>query len=132
VYVVIGAAEGLDPGVYGYVPHGHALEQGVRGDLRRALWDAALQQDAVRNAPMTIVIAAVVKRTAGKYGSRAGPYVHIEVGATAQNISLQAVSLGLGSVLIGAFQDDAVRKVLGLASDHAVIGIVPVGRPLRK
>jgi SagB-type dehydrogenase family enzyme len=90
----------------------------------------ALKQNAIRIAPMTIVIAAVVERTAAKYGRRAERYVDIEVGAAAQNISLQAESLGLGSVYIGAYQDRAVRQVLNLPRDHPVLGLIPIGHPL--
>ena len=38
----------------------------------------------------------------------------MEVGSISQNIYLQAVSLNLGTVLIGAFYDGEVQKVMGL------------------
>jgi nitroreductase len=52
----------------------------------------------------------------------------MEVGTVAQNIYLQAVSLDLGTVFIGAFHDDQVRNVLHLAEDEVPLGIMPVGR----
>ena len=130
LYVVVGTAEGIEPGVYHYIPQEHGLEQITDGDLRKPIWDLALQQDAIRTAPMAILIAAVFDRTEAKYGERAERYVHVEVGAAAENISLQAGSLGLGTVLIGAFQDEAVRQVLNLPNDHDVLGIIPIGHPL--
>ena len=60
-----------------------------------------------------IVIAADYSRTTGKYGERGIPYVHMEVGAAAQNIQLQAAARGLGAVFVGAFDDDQVCYVLG-------------------
>jgi len=36
----------------------------------------------------------------------------MEVGHTAQNVYLQAVALGLGTVVIGAFRDDQVGEIL--------------------
>ena len=50
-------------------------------------------------------------RTAGKYGSRAERYVHIEAGHAAQNLCLQAVALELGPGVIGALQrSEALTK----------------------
>jgi SagB-type dehydrogenase family enzyme len=128
--VVVGNAEGVSPGVYRYVPSEHALVHTADGDFRKALWNLALKQEAVRAAPITVVIAAVTQRVAVKYGDRAQKYVEMEVGAAAQNIALQAESLGLGAVLMGAFQDDAVRRLLSLPDDHHVPAIMPVGHPL--
>ena len=130
LYVAVGTAKGIGPGVYHYVPEGHGLVQITDRDLRKSIWGRALQQDAIRAAPMTIVIAAVTGRMTAKYGERSDRYVHIEVGAAAENIALQAISLGLGTVLMGAFEDKVLRKLLSLPPDHHVLAIIPVGRPL--
>ena len=52
----------------------------------------------------------------------------MEAGHAAQNIHLQAVSLNLGTVVIGAFRDDQVKKVLGLQPDESPLLLMPVGR----
>jgi SagB-type dehydrogenase family enzyme len=130
LYVLVGEAEGIDRGAYHYLPHEHGLLQMTDRDLRTSLWQVALRQEPIRRAPITIVISAVIERTAAKYGGRAERYVDIEVGAVAENICLQAESLGLGSVFIGAFQDQAARQVLSLPRNHRVLGIVPIGRSL--
>jgi SagB-type dehydrogenase family enzyme len=76
------------------------------------------------------MIAAVYERTAQKYGQARTPrYVHMEAGHAAQNLLLEAVALGLGSVLVGAFHDDEVRRVLSLPTDHRPIYLLPVGHP---
>jgi SagB-type dehydrogenase family enzyme len=128
LYAVVASVEGLDPGLYRYVPARHALARATRGDLRPALSEAALRQAALGAAPVTLVLAAVVERTAARYGERAERYVHIEVGAVAENVHLQVESLGLGTVFMGAFRDDAVKAALGLPADQAVFGLMPVGR----
>ncbi len=51
----------------------------------------------------------------------------VEAGHAAQNILLQAVSLGLGAVPIGAFHDDQVQEVLDLPSDHEPLYLIPAG-----
>jgi SagB-type dehydrogenase family enzyme len=81
----------------------------------------------VREAPAVVVVAAVYERTSGRYGNRAERYVHIEVGHAAQNVYLQATALGLGTVIVGAFDDRRVQEVLGLANDEAPLALLPVG-----
>lgn len=46
----------------------------------------------------------------------------------AQNVSLQAVSLNLGAVVIGAFHDMEVKAILNLAEQEEPVYIIPVGR----
>lgn len=127
VYAVVGAVEGLEAGLYRYVPRAHALAPVARGDLREALRGAALGQAALGRAPVTLVVAGVVARTATRYGERAERYVHIEVGAAAQNVYLQATALGLGTVYIGAYRDAAVKEVLATPADQEVYALLPVG-----
>lgn len=116
-------------GLYHYLPHLHQLEKITDEDLRRDLSAAALGQAPVLNAPVDIVICAVYKRVTSKYGERGIRYTDIEVGHTAQNIHLQAVALGLGSVPIGAFNDATVKEILNLPKDCSPLYIIPVGYP---
>lgn len=118
----------LPEGVYSYQPSQHAIRLIIEGDLRAELSAAALQQAAVLEAPMTMVIAAVYTRTSQKYGSqRSQRYVHMEAGHAAQNVLLQAVSLQLGAVPIGAFEDRGVQSVLQLPKDHEPLYLIPIG-----
>jgi SagB-type dehydrogenase family enzyme len=129
IHVVVHAVEGLDPGVYHYSPTEHSLILRIPRDLRAELSGAALQQASIRNAPVTVVIAGVVDRTAAKYGDRGERYVHMEVGAAGENVYLQAGSLGLGTVFVGAFDDGGVAQVLELPGDQRVFGLMPLGSP---
>jgi len=61
-----------------------------------------------------------------KYRQRGIQYVHMEVGAVGENIYLQAETLGLGTVFIGAFEDEKVKKALGIKEEP--LGIMPVGK----
>lgn len=116
-------------GRYHYDPIDHQLEVLGEGDLRADLSRAALSQESIAQAPAIFVFTAVFSRTEQKYGERAATYVKIEVGHAAQNLLLQAVSLGLGAVPIGAFHDDEVAEVLNLPADHQPLYLIPVGHP---
>lgn len=114
-------------GVYRYYSSAHSMATQVSGDRRQTLYEAALQQNAVRDAPAIFVIAAVYARTAIKYGDRTERYVHLEAGHAAQNLLLQSVALNLGGVTIGAFEDDKVQKAIELPQDHVPLYVIPVG-----
>jgi len=42
---------------------------------------------------------------------------------------LQAVALDLGTVVVGAFDDAEVSKVLGLAGNEQPLCLMPIGTP---
>ena len=98
------------------------------GDKLVALSQASLEQECIREAPVCIVIAAVYERTERKYGERAYRYAQIEAGAAVENIYLQAEVLNLGTVVVGAFHDDKVQRVLNMADREIPLAIMPVGK----
>ena len=116
-------------GVYHYLPAGHRAEITTEEDRREALWAAGLEQEALEQAAATFVLTAVYARTAGRYGARAERYVKLEAGHVAENLLLQAVALGLGAVVIGAFYDDDVAAALALGADEEPLYLIPVGHP---
>ncbi len=128
IYLVAGTVAAAPAGVYRYLPAHHRLERTVAGDRRRALAAAAFHQNWIAEAPAMIVIAAVVRRTRLKYGERGERYVPIEAGHAAQNVGLQAVALGLGATIVGAFADAEVKRLLGLTEEEPLL-LVPVGKP---
>jgi len=128
LYLVTGRIDDLAQGVYHYVPGHHQLEKTAEGDQRDALARAAMSQAWVKQAAAVFVFTADYKRTTGKYAERGERYVHIEVGHAAQNLFLQSESLGLATVVVGAFNDDEVAGVLGLPADLKPLLLMPVGR----
>jgi len=127
-YAVAGEVEGLERGVYRYNPEANALERTFLGDARPALMRASLNQNMVGDAPATIVITGVYERTTRVYGERGVAYVHMEAGHSGQNIYLQAESLGLGTVAVGAFSEEEVSRTLNLSVGENPLYLFPVGR----
>jgi len=131
VYVVTKpfGVEGLEAGIYHYQTRDHKLVSKITGDFSGQLMAAALDQEWVGSAPVNFVVAAVFERTTGKYGERGIRYVWQESGHAAQNIYLQAVALGLGNVVIGAFHDAEVQRILALSDQEKPVYVIPVGVP---
>ena len=136
VYVVIGErgvrvnGEFLKAGVYKYNVLRHSLILVKEGDVRSELYRASLEQEWVREAPIDLVICAVYERTTRVYGERGYRYVYMEVGHVGQNVYLMATALGLGTVVIGAFHDDWVAKIINAESNEHPLYIIPVGVPV--
>lgn len=129
LYVVVGGVAGLGPGVFRYLPNEHALERRADDDRRAALAGTALGQSQVADNGALLVFAAVPARTTGKYGRRGLRYIHMEVGHAAQNVLLQATTMGLATVVVGAFDDRAVARILGLQKGEQVLYLIAVGYP---
>jgi len=127
LYLVAGRIDGIAAGVHRYLPQGHRLQTVAAGDPRAAVAAAARGQAWLGDAPALVVIAAQPSRTSARYGARVDRYVAIEAGAAAQNLLLQAVALGLGGTLVGAFDDAALRSAVPLAEAEQALAIVAVG-----
>jgi SagB-type dehydrogenase family enzyme len=130
LYVVVGTpgVSDLDGGVYRYRPGPHDLVPGESGDVQPELRAAAVDQAFVGAAAIDVVVCAVDERTTGKYGERGRRrYVPMEAGHAGQNLYLQAESLGLATVSVGAFDDDRVRELVGAPADRRPLYVFPVG-----
>jgi SagB-type dehydrogenase family enzyme len=131
VFLVVGNSD-LAAGIYHYLCREHTLQRVKKGDYRRQLCEASLGQEWVEEAALDFVITAIYDRTTRKYGERGRErYVHMEAGHAAQNIYLQAESLGLGTVTIGAFYDDQVREVISAPSEYMPLYVMPIGHVKR-
>ena len=128
IYPVVNNVKGLDDGIYHYKVADHALELVKAGDFSGAIEKAGLGQSMLGDADVTFVMSAVFDRSRCKYGERGLRYIYMEAGHISQNIWLQAVSLGMGSAVAGAFLDDKANKLLGLdGKDEAVLYMQAVG-----
>jgi SagB-type dehydrogenase family enzyme len=132
IFVVVGNSgiRTLAAGIYHYDVDNHSLTLHQIGDLQQKLADTALGQSSIARCPVDMVVCAIHPRTSYRYGRRGERYIHMEVGHVGQNVALQAVALGLGSVMVGAFEDEEVRKALKLEEQIKPLYIIPVGKPV--
>ena len=127
IYFTSGNVDGLDKGFYHYNPEKNSVKMVSGKDFKSDVFQAGLYQEPIEEAAINILIAAIYKRTTAKYGDRGHQYAMIEVGHVAQNIHLQCVALGLGSVPIGAFYEGDIQDKLPIEGE--VLYIIPIGYP---
>lgn len=126
IYLLVGDVKNLNVGLYQYDPMNHSLIIKNKKNLIPNLTN--VMQQFVTNGAAIIIITGVYERTTQKYGERGIRYVHMDVGFACQNIYLQAESLGLGTVFMGAFNDNLLSDILQLPKNHKPLGVMPVGR----
>ena len=95
-------------------------------EVRRAVAEAANGQNFVGEAPVVIVACGI---TDGYVMSCGQPSYPIDVAIALDHISLAAVELGLGTCWIGAFNEDRVKKILGIPEEIRVVDLMPIGYP---
>ena len=142
LYAIVGNVEGLEPGLYKYLPEEHSISLVMKGDLRQKLYLATGKQEWSLKAPVTLVFAGDINRFV-EYGRKKGwrmsdiglklkmedfkRMIYLEMGHAAENVYLQCTSLGLGGVVMNAFSRTALRKALNLRYD-TLLYIMSVGR----
>ena len=94
----------------------------------QALARAALNQDFIAQAPLALVFCAHPARSTRKYGERGRTLYCVQDATIAAAFALlAATALGLASVWVGAFDDEAVRQATGMLKGHVPVAILPVG-----
>ena len=124
VYMVVNNVEGLDRGVYLYVPSEHSLAR-----VRDAAGVTAIA-GASRGgtAPITIILAGEFDKISSKIGTGKERFVYMEGGHVAQNICLEATALNLGTVTAAGFDEEKIKTVLGITGNTGIIYWMPVGK----
>ncbi len=97
---------------------------------RKQLARAAHFQEFVGKAPVVFVFCASPEESAVKYGPRGkNLYCIQDATVAASYLHLAAVALGLGSVMVGAFDEIEVKKTLDIDENLKPVIIIPLGYP---
>jgi nitroreductase len=94
----------------------------------RAALARAADQNFVAQAPLCLVFCANPGRSARKYGARGRALYALQDATIAATYAMLAVAdLGLATVWVGAFDDDAVASAIGAPGDWRPVAILPIG-----
>jgi len=97
---------------------------------RRELAHAAVEQWFIAQAPVVLVFLANPQRSRWRYGRRGAELYCLQDATIAcAYAQLAATAVGLGSCWVGAFDEEAVRRILAAPSQLRPIAILPIGVP---
>lgn len=95
-------------------------------DLRSRLAVAAHNQSFVGEAPVVIVAVGLSPERTMSCEVPADP---VDLAIAVDHMTLAAAAEGLGTCWIGAFDQNEVRRLLGIPDSCKVIALLPVGYP---
>ncbi|MCD6371853.1 MAG: nitroreductase family protein [Candidatus Aenigmarchaeota archaeon] len=97
--------------------------------IKERVYEAALRQNWIRSAPILVVICMNEERVVNKYGEKGKKYGEQDVSFAAYSLVLAANSIGLGTYLAQAFDEDKVSEILKLPKRLKPKFIVCLGYP---
>ena len=96
-------------------------------ETKAKLSEAALDQDFIAKVSHVVVVCSDGKQTRKMYGKYSDAYLRQQAGAAIENMLLTATDLGISSCWVGAFDENAVKRVLQIPDDVSVEAILPFG-----
>ncbi len=99
---------------------------------RKNIANACVEQFWIATAPIIIVVCTEPEKTKRFYGKDGEKYSIQNSAAVVQNMLLAAHAQGLGSCWIGAFEEEAIKRMFEIPDDVVVQAIVPLGYPDEK
>jgi SagB-type dehydrogenase family enzyme len=129
VFLVVGkeTVNGLENGVYAYIPERHTLRPLLKSDRREELTKAAFNQEWISTAPIAIIICGGFSKIREMTERLGVNFAVMEAGNADQNILLQATALGLGTNTAAGFKASDVRSALDLPEELTPLLIVTAG-----
>lgn len=122
----------LPDGLCLYDPAAHVLIKKLSTDIRPVLYVSSFKQQVVQKAPCTFIISGSAGKIEAKYRGKGQRFIALEAGHIAQNLHLQAVAEGLGSVPIGDFDPKAVARICNFTEEYEPLYLICVGIPTQK
>ena len=122
--------EGLEPGIYRYLPLEHELlpEREV-DDLPGRLAAATLGQAFTGRGAATFVWTAVPYRMEWRYGEASYKVLALDAGHVCQNLYLACEALSAGTCAVAAYDQSAMDRLLGVdGEEEFTVYLAPVGK----
>ena len=114
-YLVLRAVTGLTPGIYRFLALDHVLQEvDVSRDYSKDIASICKEQSFIEQAAAVFVWIADEYRGAWRYKARAYRGIFQDAGHVGQNMYLAAANINCGVCGIGAFDDLALARFLGL------------------
>jgi nitroreductase len=109
-------------------------DQAHKERLQTALNDTNPAKKAIVQAPVVLVLCGK-KQSAGFYkgqvSTKLGDWLMFDLGIATQSLCLTAYDLGLGTVIVGMFNHDKAREVMGVGDEYELVALIPLGYPAK-
>ena len=129
-YLAVLRVEGLESGIYRYLPLDHSIVH-VRDieNLRERLSAATHGQNFSGQSAVTFIWAAVPERTEWRYAEASYKVIALDAGHVCQNLYLACEAIGAGTCAIAAYNQTLVDVLLGVDGyEEFGIYMAPVGK----
>lgn len=128
-YVLMNRVEGLQPGLYRYLPIEQQLcllnaDPGIAAAIHEAS-----EEQYVRGSAVTFVWTVIPYRTEWRYLRHSHRVILMDIGHACQNLYLAAESIGCGTCALGAYDQGKMDAALGVdGEEEFAVYLAPVGR----
>ena len=129
-YLLINRVEGVEPGVYRYLPVSHELVfLFASKEAKNDLSNAVMGQSFVAEGSVVFLWSCVPYRSEWRYGNAAHRIMLLDAGHLAQNLYLACEAIGVGACVIGAFDQAAIGDFIRCdGQNEYVVYLAAVGR----
>lgn len=129
-YLLINNVSGLQVGLYRFLALEHKLQEvAIDTGIADNFVKACLGQTFIKDSAVIFIWVAVPYRMTWRYSERGYRYMFLDAGHVGQNLYLSAEGIGCGTCAIGAYDDDAVNKLLSIdGKKQFVIYLAALGK----
>jgi SagB-type dehydrogenase family enzyme len=129
-YLLINRVEGLEPGLYRYLPLENKLCFLFADDDLVAKVHEASNEQYVRSSAVTFVWTVVPYRTEWRYSMVSPKIIAQDSGHLCQNLYLACEAIGAGTCAVGAYDQGKMDQALRVdGKEEFAIYVAPVGKP---
>ena len=129
-YLCVLNIEGLDQGIYRYLPLEHKLLlEFTEENLDRKIVQTVLAQPYPGEAAVTFIWTTIPYRMEWRYGLAAHKVIAIEAGHVCQNLYLACEAIGAGTCAIAAYDQERIDRLLRIdGQDEFTVYLASVGK----
>jgi SagB-type dehydrogenase family enzyme len=129
-YLAVFQVEGLEEGVYRYLPLTHELLLEFQTEnLPEKIIKASFDQPFAGKSAVTFIWTTIPYRMEWRYDIDSHKVIAMDAGHVGQNLYLACEALGCGTCAIGAYDQEYFDELLGLdGEEEFVIYAAPVGK----
>lgn len=130
LYLAVLTAQWLPTGCYHYDRQKHGLAQ-IREGNGKKQWEPWIPSfPQVQGGSLLWIVAGDGRKAQSRYGERGHRFLLLEAGHLMQNLCLLSHSLGLSTVPLGGFFEEAIAREMQLLKTDLVLYVGICGRPL--